>query len=304
MEANSVRRNVLGLVCVLGALLAIARGEQFPKSGYVIGGQDMRGMGGMIGLDWSLPSGCLEFSTSKHSSSMLPDDFVEYIRKLKLKGKTGSGTDASVLLDEPGFECKRRSVELFLMVNHLHDGESHCRNAALEGRVNHVFGRNLAKCAPIALEEIEMHPQPEYERKFDTFFGKLHGVDANDNDELFAALRSNNLIDREMNLKGAIESVEGKRQAKTNYASRVEGFFKKECFRFRKELGLELDLVNLWKVMQKGTASSRVNKLLEYDHVCWYTQEHRKEFSRKLASSLGETPGLLTKFTNVMLPSY
>jgi hypothetical protein len=273
------------LLCLLALLSpSIGTWHNDPyQTGYAIKG--LRGIGAMVPLRHLTLMQHHELCKFTAHRGTDPELFLT-----QLEGCTIAEVDENNAMREAliGFaktdgQCDSRQVEAFLLANKIET--IHERNQPLVDYLNR-HQQKFSNCYQTAKDRVLRSGRSVAEQNFDKFYTALQLAASADDAMLHERLRDVDLAEDELNFVATKAAIRETRRDFT--AKSIVEFFEENCDHLRSLVGTHLDVINLSNAINnRAETDSRLLKLIEYDHACWYTRILLSMFEENVRERMG-----------------
>jgi hypothetical protein len=287
MDSRGGGAIALGLLCLLAATWATAGGDSLVQDRFKVGGSPhyLRGTYIMKGLDE------LGFKILIPIEAHLKGD--ESLEKQIEIFKSIRETHAEIesireqilaLLDFPRCcSCSVLQMRFFLFLNRVGQTLTPAE-LALKKYVNHFAPEKFKRCAEESKVKNLAHSWGELE--FDSFYKKLFGLpDGADDGELYSRVKDINLLEDELEFDRTLPMLIKWRGKPAKDARNLARIILDDC-RF---MSITPDIKYYYRIILANAlgfpeTDPRRQKLIEYDHICWYVT--RPEDSTQLYENI------------------
>jgi hypothetical protein len=287
------------LCCVLAATVAIASAGEVSRDVYKINGKPVRGMDLMAETDGhELADAWADLYEVPEPDTSEPEKFLEWLERTKETVRENVKADAQ-RYNEPdkifdtlndmievanadGY-CSHSQMRAFLLANKVQNNFR-----SLANYLNHYMPQKLANCAEKARNTFP--PKSDgfhsYERTLDDFYSRILGQGASD-EELYNALRNTDLLNDEVNFAAGLEIAQENTDVEAGPDhERIYLFLLEKCNNLRFYDADQLDAILLSDAIAPVEESPRIQKLIEYDHTCYYLRKNSDRFQENVQRQL------------------
>jgi hypothetical protein len=262
----------IGLLCLLATTWAAASQDGLVQDRFKVDGSPnyLRGMSLMNHVDdFTILIPVDEYLKEEDS---LKDIYTKLHRMYESYGKNEESEEIYIAFRAFSFMdlknhdglCSIPQIKAFLFFNQV-DQNLTPAELALKRYVNHYAPEKFKRCAEAIRPNIE---KGMHEEKLDEFFKRLFGLpNAADDSELYSRVKDINLLENELEFDRTLEMFGKKTRDPTEEAQLIKDFIFDHCSNFSFQ-GEPLILVNALGLASE--TDPRLQKLIEYDHICWY----------------------------------
>jgi hypothetical protein len=282
-KLNSI---ILGALCLLAVSLVDCK--DILQANYRIGKDGvMRGIFAMIRFDNAtrLPDFSLELGAA---SSLGPEDIKAELEKL-VQQEANNEHEYRVRKNRRSFlaladhNCSNAGdLELFLLARRKETAKEFEKKEILD-YVEHFGTKKVTECAEVVRRPLVFAKTSQLDEFFVTLLS-IPGKEPTD-DVLYDKLKKVNLLYSDLNFKKVV-NLSGS-MIGNDKAHRIQNYFVSICESYYRLVGRYMNFVSVSNAMTgRNEVDPKFLKLMEYDHMCWYTRMNSEGFKANILRNM------------------